>query len=160
MSNGQHEYLERVNKIIDESGWMVQGVVAAKTAPGPTFAYTVGLTPHGFPELITAGPPVRTAKEVLNQLARRVFDRNERFTDGQVIPEVLSGFDAVIVEGSYGRDHLWPATALALYEAEYQVRLQQVVWPDPDGRFPWDEGYSMPPQAQPLLRRPHTRGKR
>ena len=35
-----------------------------------------------------------------------------------------------------------------------QVRLQQVVWPDPHGRFPWDPGYQYPPQAQPLLGRP------
>ena len=43
--------------------------------------------------------------------------------------------------------------AVSRYGAD-QVRLQQVVWPDPHGRFPWDPGYQYPPQAQPLLGRP------
>jgi hypothetical protein len=27
----------------------------------------------------------------------------------------------------------------------------QMVWPDSAGRFPWDAGYTNPPDAQPLL---------
>ncbi|WTI11287.1 DUF4262 domain-containing protein [Micromonospora sp. NBC_00821] len=86
---------------------------------------------------------------MLNDLARRVDDRAERFTHGQRISDLIAGHDAIIIDGSTTHD-LLPGLAIARY-GRHQIRLQQLVWPDQQGRFPWDSGYSLEPQAQPLI---------
>ncbi|SCF42720.1 protein of unknown function (DUF4262) [Micromonospora matsumotoense] len=92
------------------------------------FAYTVGLTAHGYPELITAGLPPEIAHSLLNDLARRVYDRAERFTHGQRIRNLIAGYDAIIIDGLPTAD-LLPGMAIARY-GRARVRLQQMVWPD------------------------------
>ena len=47
-------------------------------------------------------------------------------------------------------EQIVPGTASAIY-GRGNVRLQQIVWPDPADRFPWDPGYQYPPHTQPLL---------
>ncbi|MDG4795015.1 DUF4262 domain-containing protein [Micromonospora sp. WMMD1082] len=120
-----------------------------KTTPGAPFAYTVGLTAHGYPEFIVAGLDPGTSQALLNDLATRVFDRAERFTSGQRISDLLAGYDAVIVEGS-ATEALLPGAVFARY-GRNTVRLQQVVWPDQHGRFPWEPGYAPERHVQPIL---------
>jgi len=146
------ELLRRQDEIIDRVGWAVTMVMPTDDDPGAPFAYTVGLTSWGQPELVIAGLDPVISQALLNDLARRVYDQAARFTHGQRIGDLLEGYDAVIVDGP-ATDALYPGTAYARYGTD-RVRLQQVVWPDPQGRFPWDAGYQYPPQVQPLLGRP------
>ena len=107
---------------------------------------------HGYPELVIAGLHPLIAQALLGDLADRVVHHGARLRHGQRITDLIDGYDAVIVDGPV-TEELYPGTAIGRYGAD-QVRLQQVVWPDPHGRFPWDPGYQYPPQAQPLLGRP------
>jgi hypothetical protein len=141
----QHEHIDRV-------GWSVMAVVPTDDDPDPPFAYTVGLTEHDFPELIIAGLPPDTAHALLNDLARRVYDRAVRFAHGQRLGDLLIGYIAVIVDGP-ATGPLYPGAAYAQYGTD-RVRLQQVVWPDPAGRFPWEPGYDRDQFPQPLIGRP------
>jgi hypothetical protein len=50
---------------------------------------------------------------------------------------------------------LYPGAAYARYGTD-RVRLQQVVWPDRAGRFPWEPGYEHDPQVQPVIGRPDS----
>ncbi|MEV5691989.1 DUF4262 domain-containing protein [Micromonospora globbae] len=146
------EFFRIQQKHIDEIGWSVTAVLPAPTEAGAPFAYTVGLTEHDVPELVIAGLDPHIAQALLNDLARRVHDRAERLTHGQRVTDLLVGYDAVIVEGP-ATEALHPGAAYARYGAD-RVRLQQIVWPDKHGRFPWDDGYGYPAHVQPLLGRP------
>lgn len=137
---------------IDTYGWAVTAVLPTDEAPGTGFAYTVGLTGHGHPELVIAGLDPVLACVLLNDLAQRVHNGAERFTAGQRISDLLVGHDAVIIEGP-ATEELHPGTAYARY-GRGRVTLQQIVWPDPRGRYPWNPGYAYPPHVQPLLGRP------
>jgi hypothetical protein len=145
------DFLQHQEHIIDTTGWTVTHVLPTNDDPDTTapFAYTVGLTAHDYPELITAGLPPEVAHNLLNDLARRVYDKAERFTHGQRISDLIAGYDAIIIDGP-PTDDLLPSMAIARY-GRHQIRLQQLVWPDQQGRFPWDSGYSIGPQAQPLI---------
>jgi hypothetical protein len=55
---------------IRRHGWAVQAVLG--DADGPPFAYTVGLTGFGHPELILFATSQATAAAVLNDLGERV----------------------------------------------------------------------------------------
>lgn len=149
---GIDDIMRRQQELIDRHGWAVTGVFPAEDDPGVLFAYTIGLTAHGFPELIIAGLDLTTSQLLLNDLARRVFDRAQRFTAGQRISDLLAGYDAVIVEGP-ATEALYPGVAFANYGKD-RVTLQQVVWPDQHGHFPWEPEYAIDPQVQPLLGRP------
>ncbi|MFF4940766.1 DUF4262 domain-containing protein [Micromonospora sp. NPDC000729] len=147
------DVLRRQERIIDTIGWAVTYVLPTDdgTVPTAPFAYTVGLTAHDYPELITAGLPPEVAHSLLNDLARRVYDKAERFTHGQRLSDVIAGYDAIIIDGP-PTDELLPGLAISRYGRD-QVRLQQMVWPDQQGRFPWDNGYHFDPRTQPLIGR-------
>ena len=149
---GMSDFLRRQTELIDRYGWAVTAVFPTEEHPGAPFAYTIGLTVHDHPELIIAGLNPRTSHSLLNELAGRFFDRGQRFAAGQRINDLLDGYDAIIVEGP-PTDDLYPGAAITRYGKD-RVRLQQVVWPDEHGRFPWEPDYVLDKQAQPVLARP------
>ncbi|TDB84086.1 DUF4262 domain-containing protein [Micromonospora fluostatini] len=146
------EFFDNQQQHIDRFGWAVTAVLPFTGETDTHIAYTVGLTEHDVPELVIAGLEPHIAHALLNDLARRVHDHAHRLTHGQQIDDLLLGYPAVIVEGP-ATEALHPGAAHARYGAD-RVRLQQIVWPDRQGRFPWDDGYEYPGYVQPLLGRP------
>jgi hypothetical protein len=147
------DFLRRQQQIIDTVGWAVMHVLPEEDPDTSTaFAYTVGLTAHDYPELLIAGLPTEIAHALLNDLAGRVYDQAQRFTHGQRISDLIAGYDAIIVDGAPS-DDLLPGVAIARYRRD-RIRLQQVLWPDPQGRFPFDAGYDVDAHPQPLIARP------
>lgn len=151
---GIEDFLHRQGEIIDRVGWAVTLVVPSDDDPDDTapFAYTVGLTAHDYPELIIAGLDPATFQALLNDLASRVYDKAEHFRHGQRIADLIAGYDAVIIDGD-PTEQLHPGGAIVRYGRD-RVRLQQVVWPDRHGHFPWDTAYAFPSAVQPLIARP------
>lgn len=139
-------YTVECMRIIEEHGWMVQGVGAGFSTP--QFAYTAGRAGKGLAELCISGLGFETMQAILNDLASRERD----FTHGEVLDDVLDGYDVTIVAATPDEDGIWPGTAYRLYPHE-TVRLQQVVFPDKAGRFPWQDGYSLG-DAQTVAGRP------
>ncbi len=122
------------------------------TPTPPPRSPTPSGSPHDYPELLIVGLDPAIAQELLNDLAGRVYDRAERFTHGQRVGDLIDGYDAIIVNGAR-TEQLSPGAAIMRYGQE-RVRLQQIVWPDPQGRFPWNDGYAYPSQVQPVIGRP------
>ena len=151
---GIDEFMRRPERIINKVGWAVMHVLPTDEDPdtATSFAYTVGLTPHGYPELLIAGLPPDLAHRLLNDLAGRSYDKAERFSHGQRISDLIVGYDAIIVEGP-PIDDLSPVVAVVRYGPD-RVRLQQVTWPDPRGRFPWEAGYDDDSHPQPVIGQP------
>ena len=57
------EYLDQIRDLIDRCGWAVQGVERDRVRP--PWAYTVGLTAAGHPELVVTGLPLTRAADLL-----------------------------------------------------------------------------------------------
>ncbi|WP_189198445.1 DUF4262 domain-containing protein [Micromonospora fulviviridis] len=142
---GIDDFLYRQREIIDRVGWVLTLVVPSDDEPDDTapFAYTVGLTAHDYPVLIIAGLDPATSQALLNDLASRVYDKGELFRHGQRIGDLVAGYDAVIIDGD-STEQLHPGGAIGRYGRD-RVGLQQVVWPDRRGRFPWETAYALPP---------------
>ncbi|MFE3560178.1 DUF4262 domain-containing protein [Streptomyces sp. NPDC059193] len=150
MSSSAHgallaSHVLRAQGIIASSGYVVQPVLGdRRSAP---FSYTVGLHElHGY-ELVMVGAD----NQVMNGLIHSLV---ERFADSAgPDPEVL--LDGFLVGGFGLRmrlvQSLEPFSLLrAVYGPDVCPPIWQAVWPDPEGRFPGDAGYSMA-RAQPLL---------
>ncbi len=132
-----------VRRHIADHGLHVTHVLADRVQPGWT--YTVGLWGgHGHPEIVTSGLPPRTAHGILNTIRRRVA-AGERFDHGVVDPRRLTnGRLAFLALRDTRGEHLLDASA---HYGGKRFEAVQMVWPDPNGLFPWEQGHSpFPPQ--------------
>jgi len=127
------DVLDRMRQMITASGWAVQGVEGDRLHP--PWAYTVGLTPEGAPELVISGKPLDECARVLNDTAAHALHA-EPPVPGERIP-LVGGPLVEIVGVPHPDAHL--ETAVALYGA--QVRALQLVWADDRGHWPWDAGF-------------------
>ena len=65
------DYLEHVTDVMARCGWAVQGVERYRIHP--PWAYTVGLTLAGKPELVVTGLPLTQVTELLNGVAAHLL---------------------------------------------------------------------------------------
>jgi hypothetical protein len=138
----RHYFLRQQDALIARYGWAVTMVEPTPTEPCTPFAYTVGLTAHGQPELVIAGLDPLIAQALLGDLAARVLKHDLQLTHGQHLHDLIAGYDAVLVDGPI-TDDLYPGTGIGRYGADH-VRLRQIVWPDRNGRFPWNPRLRLP----------------
>lgn len=129
---------------IEKSGWMIQYVEAGDDGLAePSFAYTVGLTGRGHPELLIAGLDPPTSARVLNTVARSAGDvplnPGLRLDNPPGCPLEVVRVDA-------------PGEILLAAAQLYGpgVEALQLVYPDDDGGWPWDVHYRADRWPQPL----------
>lgn len=136
-------FLERLSTTVAACGWVVQGVERERDRP--PWAYTVGLTEHGRPELLVTGLPLPRAGALLNDLAEHALQTDPHDHGDQ---EWLPG--GVVVEYVYvPHPEVHLLHAVALYGPA--VTALQVVWTDDRGRWPWAAGFRGRRGGQPVL---------
>jgi len=151
-------YLSNFEQMVIDHGVGIQHVFAYEDEP--CFSYTVGLFEHDHPEFIMFGLGQDKAQVVLNDLAFRVLRGEHRFTGDMRVHELLVDAPVYLVAGQdIERDYLGTAYSIRdrrYYErAHHDLDLLQVVFDDPVGRFPWDDGsdyaswplFGLPPSA-------------
>jgi hypothetical protein len=116
--------------------------------PRPLFAYTVGLTKAGLPELIIDGDFQQQLISILGMSADHLLTNRDAFNGGEV-----SGIIQVMVHGKLEDGVLGcrPVTkekrlehmgwARARYGAD-GFTAKQIVVPDLHGKLPWHEGFN------------------
>lgn len=122
---------------VEEYGVHIVHVPGDDEAPG--FSFTVGLW-HSFeqPEVIVFGLPDEVAHELLNGIADDADD-GKQFLAGQKHDGLLVGYPVrffALPQERY-RDYL--GVACWAYEGDAFPAVQ-LVWPDKQGRWPWDPG--------------------
>ena len=137
------DYLDHLRGLINQYGWAVQGV--GRDRLHPPWAYTVGLTEHGKPELAVTGLSMRRAGALLDGVAAHVLHAAPPEPGEQV--RLLDGPLIEIVRITEPAAHL--LRAVDLYGP--QIRALQVVHADNRGHWPWDRGYRGVQGGQPVL---------
>ncbi len=138
----EQEYLQSLRETIDDHGWAVQ-YVESDSRP---FAYTVGLTKRGMPELVITGMKPNTSARLLNSIAHMIVDDGTRLAPAMHI-DYQSEFLLEVVEVEHPDVHLLYAMRLC----GDGVRALQLVWADDNGRLPWERGWSHGRRRQPVL---------
>ncbi len=153
MARRQAAYLKSLRAGIKQHGWLVIGIADAR----PPFAYTVGLWgAYQHPEIILVGPyPPEQGKAILNIIGDRV-KAGERLEVGRPYDGIIehklqmAQLQMVFLEVDQQILHEYFGAALAHYNCRFPAL--QAVWPDPQGRFPWEQGYQLASGARlPLL---------
>lgn len=138
-------------RCVEDPGWAVMQI--PEDDEGPGFAYTVGLHARfGHPELICFGLRPEVMHAMLNDCGARVR-AGEHFTAGVSAEGVLEGFAVrfheVRAKESF-REHMgyanWfygrKAGGVSRLLGRNRFPLLQLLWPDPEGRFPGEPGAS------------------
>lgn len=140
---------EEVQPTIARHGWMIQYVFPTDNQPDqfrPPFAYTIGLTAGGLPELVISGLPPEVSAELLNSAARK--QSGDGYPDGFTAGTIVTGIASVdfhVIDA--------PAAEVNLARSMYgQARAVQLVWPDAGGAYPDDPAWSLSRDAQPTYR--------
>jgi uncharacterized protein DUF4262 len=142
---GAANYLTNVRSMIAERGFAVQGVSLDWTRPG--WVYTIGLHRAGLPELILIGGLHPLDQHgLIDELARRML-AGDVIEPGRIDSGVIEGFDVTYLE-VLDTSSDWFTVANRIQSG---YRALQIVWPDHDDRFPWEDGYDIPLDDQPLL---------
>ncbi|MFD5825425.1 DUF4262 domain-containing protein [Lentzea sp. NPDC060358] len=137
------EHLATLRRCIDARGWAVQ--VLERDRAHPPWAYTVGLTLLGLPELVLTGLPVLQGARLLDTTADHLTrtclpSPGKRFTPpGGPLLEVV------------GVARPWAHLLVAARLFGEGIAALQLVHADAAGRWPWDSEYSGLPGGQPVL---------
>lgn len=136
--------------LIAQGRWSVTGVFGS--LGHPPLAYTTGLTERGLPELAITGLPPDLACILLNHAAQAAIDgtaveAGSRVRAGMRRPVWFEAIDVIDPEPL--------RLTRLLYGQEFTT--VQLAWPDDAGRYPWQAGYSIPSNVQPLLGVPAAR---
>ncbi|MFJ7212598.1 DUF4262 domain-containing protein [Amycolatopsis sp. NPDC098790] len=135
-------YVQRLRDGVAKRGWMVQGVESDGSYP--PWAYTIGLSGYGLPELVVTGLPVEAAAKLLNGSAARFLDSSPPAA-GERLP--MPGGPVEVVALAEPSAHL--VFAADLYGPE--IRALQLVHADAGGRWPWSADYRDGRGGQPVL---------
>lgn len=117
---------------------------------GPAFAYSIGVnTTRGTAELICFGLRSEVMHRLINDLYARMA-KGERYSDGDRVAELIAGYDCVLkkVQECWYREYF--GYARWFHDGD-DFEALQLVWPDKQHRYPWDEDYSIPHNLQPTL---------
>ncbi|MEV6876991.1 DUF4262 domain-containing protein [Amycolatopsis sp. NPDC051128] len=139
----QADYLTLLREEVADRGWIVQGV--EESGLYPPWAYTIGLSGFGLPELVATGLPLWAASDLLNGMAEHSLHAAPP-EPGERIP--LRGGPLIeVVPLAEPSAHL--IFAVALYGPE--IRALQLVHADERGRWPWSADFRDGAGGQPVL---------
>mgnify|MGYP000884397887 CR=1 FL=1 len=138
------DYERQIIDCVDKHGCFVASILGDEEVDLPPFTYSVGFTRSlGQPEAIICGLPIETGPVLINDLFALCRDGLD-LDDGTPIDNLVSGFSCVArtVDESW-LIQSWFASALWYHrniDGKSLRHAVQIVWPDPQHLFPWDEG--------------------
>jgi hypothetical protein len=134
-------YARVIRPTIDRCGWYIQYV--GDPRGGPSYAYTIGLTEHGCPELIVTGVTPEEASALLNDGGELLHGRH--LGHGQRV--TVAGRRVEVVELPHPEAHLLFADDV--YGPD--LKALQLVYADESGIWPWSRGHRGGTGGQPVL---------
>ena len=146
-----NDYERSVVANVERYGWHCTSVSTKQGDTEPRFSYTVGLY-HSYkqPEFIIFGLDSRVAYPILKILADSAA-AGAMYPLDKPCDALVENYECAFVEVPRARFNDYVFSALWFY-AEQPFPLYQVVWPDREGRYPWNEGAKPDPQhKQPVL---------
>jgi Domain of unknown function (DUF4262) len=146
---GPEAYLQIITGHIERIGWAVQGIPGDEH--GPSWAYSIGMW-HTFrgPELAVFGLSLENMAAIINTLGQEVA-AGTTIAAGDLVDGVSPCTFAIRPVHDSWRETSLFAVSDSIYGYLRPAYLQ-VVWPDRQGRFPWEGGFEATFEgAQPLL---------
>ncbi|MDP9350230.1 MAG: DUF4262 domain-containing protein [Chloroflexota bacterium] len=141
-------------RIVQHHGWQVTKIEADESWPSQ--AFSIGLHhSFGHPEVVIFGLATDVMHVIINNIGEDIRG-GAHFEASREYPDILEGYNVVfraVMPEQYPEHLGW---GMWFYNY-HPFPVVQLVWPDRQGRFPWQEGTSAEYQSlQPLLDVPPT----
>ena len=135
----------------EKFGWHCTSVFPTQGTDTPCFSYTVGLyKTYRQPEFIIFGLDSDVAYPILKILAGAAAEGHMYPLD-KPCDALIEKYECAFVPVPKHHFNDYVFSALWFYAGE-DFPLYQVVWPDPEGRYPWNKGATSDPlHEQPIL---------
>ena len=120
----------------------------------PDFAFSIGLfLNYGHAELVIFGLSPDVSSSIINDIRERAA-AGQKFADGDICDDILVNGRVCFVEVPLRLYDNYLGTAIWFYrKLPRPFPCLQIVWPDREGRFPWEVGFDPAlKKFQPLLR--------
>lgn len=119
----------------------------------PSFSYSIGLQQtYGHPEIICFGLNTDLMHALINDVAA-LIKQGMKIEPEIMYTEIFKGLDATFLRVDPGNIDDYFGVAIEYYKND-QFPAMQLVWPDYENRFPWEEGFAHSlTDKQPLLDR-------
>ncbi len=128
---------DKVTADVSAYGWHVVLVAASDTAPD--IAYTVGLSASfDHPEVAVLGLPSPKAHMLLNEVGAAVRG-GSKFGPDDRVTDLIVGLEVAFRPFPKEQYFQYLGLARKFYRDDGFDAIQ-LVWPDAQGRFPWDSG--------------------
>lgn len=138
--------VEKAKSDLDQYGWSFMYVDADQVSGMESFSYTIGFEKsYEHPEIITFGLPAESAHGILSATAAAIKE-GETMPLHEPVENIIGGDLKVIFKPL---DHAAYADYLSVAIEAYgtkDFRTQIMLWPDKEGNYPFDSGYSIKAQ--------------
>lgn len=131
---------QKVLEDIETHGWSDISVFPVKEDGTVPFNYTVGFTRREHPEVIMMGLDRRTMHGVLGAVYGQIKS-GVRFIPDTYYNFVLNAHRVAFVEVTNVVDDTQYPMSMATHLLGRDIKGLQLVWPDKQDRFPWDENF-------------------
>ena len=138
-SKSMERIFEKVIADIERVGWSV--IYVGTGDEEPAFSYTVGLAANGRPDVFMIGLPSNLSMALLNQCASNLLKKDVDTSDRALVEEVAQTPLAFREDADGLVEGLASVRRRVLQNLNLEdVGFVQLVVPDPNGKFPWDDG--------------------
>lgn len=125
----------------------ILGIFADPERGLPGFSYSIGLQDRGWPEILISGLHPRHAHSILNDIAAMIRKRGAPLKEGEILEGMLEGgflMRARELSPLEVGANLILACRRSADLARKPPRAFQLIYQDPEHRWPEDPGYSCP----------------
>lgn len=145
------DHLDKIRWVVEENGWCAEPVAGSEDPPRPPYTYTVGFEESfEHPEVVIFGLQPVAARGLMEMMAEHL-DAGGTLPVGEFVGLLDNGLRCALLPVRL-TDHRDLFTGLSAYHGERPFRVEQFVWPDRQGRLPWDPGYEERLRlAQPVI---------
>jgi hypothetical protein len=142
----------RIREAIRKYGWYCMAVEGEEEHGQPGFAYTIGLTGFGHPELLAYGLHPSYAHKLFGALVRKVRSGTTLTEETELtLPIWTVHLHQQAVRFMPVPSPRWSLLWAADAYKPAPIQALQVVWADGKGQFPWEPGYALAGWMQPII---------
>jgi hypothetical protein len=145
----EHEADDRIIRNVRKHGCHIVGIVDGE----PPYTFSIGLfLNYGQPEIVVFGLDGSDAAAFINDIRDRAA-KGQRYVAGDVSDDLVTGYRFCFIDVPLKRYGDYLGTAIWFYaKSPRPFPCLQLVWPDRDGRFPWQTACDpLVKRDQPLL---------
>jgi hypothetical protein len=134
------EHAEKIRWVVETQGWCAEPVAPIEDPPQPGYTYTIGFeSTFAHPEVVIFGLQPVAARGLLEMLAIHL-EAGGVLPEGMFVGLLDNDLPAALLPVDLEEySSLFPGAAAFHEGADF--RVSQFLWPDRNGKLPWDEGY-------------------